>query len=870
MVTGEPAPFGALLRRHWRAAGLSQEELAQRARLSARGISDLERGLRRTPHRDTVEMLAEALQLTGQERATFAAAVRRCGAPAAAHTPSRPPTNLPAPPTPLVGRADEVALVVDRLRRADIRLLTLSGPCGVGKTRLALRAAATLLDDFGDGVFFVGLASLNDPANDPALVASSIAQVLGMKEAGDHALGDRLKQALRDTQVLLVLDNFEHVAAAAPLASALLAACPRLKVLVTSRMRLHLAGEHEVVVSPLALPDSPYSSTPETVSRYASVALFLQRAQAVQPDFTLTTANSAAVAEICARLDGLPLAIELAAARLKLFLTPQGLLARLTSRLALLSEGPRDAPLRQRTLRHTLDWSYGLLSASEGQLFARLAVFAGGCTLDAAERVCNPAGEPRFVMLGTIREYALERLAGCGDAERPRRRHAEYYRSLAETAEPALTGAQQAVWLARLDEEHDNLRAAVAWLRDNGEVEQGLRLTGALGGFWETRGHLQEGRQWLEAMLRAASWAEGGQVATPRARVGAKARIMAGLLARQQGDYARAVVLCRESLGLCRAGGDRRGVAFALLELGNVAIRRNEYGGAKEHCTASLALFRGLGERWGSAASLVDLGIVAMYQGDYAAARSRFEESLALYRDLGDPARIAEALGLLGWVAMYRGDFTEARRFYEEGLARCRELGDRRSVAIWLTHLGYLALFEGRYDRATALCEESLALSRALGDKEFVARSRTNLGLAALFQGDADQAAAGCGEGLAVAGELRNQELIAICLEGLAGVAALRQQPEGGAQLLAAAEALREAVGAPLPPVARAHYARIRAAVHGQLDAAAIATARAKGRARPMEDIIAAVLRADGGISRSSGLLLQPIRKVRRCGSIVP
>jgi predicted ATPase/class 3 adenylate cyclase/DNA-binding CsgD family transcriptional regulator len=770
------------------------------------------------------------------------------------------PNNLPIQLTPLIGREKEVLAVQNLLQREDVRLVTLTGPGGTGKTRLGLQVAAELSDLFADGVYFVNLA----PLSDPTLVVSTIAQILDLKETGDQPLLDLLKRYLQDKHILLLLDNFEQVVSAALQVADLLVACPQLKVIVTSRAVLHVRGEQEFPVLPLAVPDPKRLPDLVVMSRYEAVELFLARAQAVEPEFLLSKTNAPAIAEICARLDGLPLAIELAAARIKL-LPAQALLARLSQRLAVLTGGPHDVPARQQTLRNTIAWSYNLLEDQEQRLFRRLAVFVGGCTLEAIEAVCvaretsNPtmsmldsvaslidksilqqteqeAVQPRLVMLETIREYGLEALETSGEMEVTRLAHAMYYLVMAEKAEPELTGLQQAMWLERLEREHDNLRAAMKWLLEREEVEQSiemaLRLAGALQRFWEVHGHWSEGRDFLE---RALSRSKGAA-----APVQVKALKAAAHLAFIQRDIDRAEALFEESLTRCRELGDTAGIALSLRLLGLIAWRRYNFVMAISLTEQSLALFREVGHKEGIAWSLSNLASLVGEQGEYARAIALTEESLALFRALGNLEGIAFSLfGLADILFISQGDPSKVHTLLQEGLAVCREMGHKDGLAWGLCLLGQVFLQQGDSVKARSLLEESMLLYRGLGNRN-IAWFLILLARTAASEGDKAAARAIYEESMAIGREVGFYPYDAFHLEGLADVVAAQGDLVWAAQIWGLAEALREAMGVPIPPVERASHERSVSAARSQVGAKAFAAAWVEGRMMIPEQALAA------------------------------
>jgi len=755
-----------------------------------------------------------------RELARELAAIRdRFSEKPAVHVETRP-TNLPVLRTGFVGREKEVAAAKELLLRQDVRLVTVTGPGGIGKTRLAVEVAGGLIEMFPGGIHFVPLS----PLSDPGLIASVIVQTLGIREAGGQSPLEILKKNLQDSlraPMLFLLDNFEHLVQAAPTVAELLAAASNLKILVTSRAALHLYGEHEFPVPPLALPDSRSVPAVEVLSQYPAVALFVQRAVAAKPDFELNRENASAITEICARLDGLPLAIELAAARVKV-LSPFSMLTRLASRLQLLTGGARDLPQRQQTLRAAMDWSYDLLNAAEQKLFRRLSVFVGGCTLEGVEAVCDTTGdltldlldgmasmvdkslvqqveqakgESRFVMLETIREYALEKLQASGERASTKRAHAAYCLVLAEEEASEPGDAQGTEWIGRFALEHDNFRAGLEWLTETGDAEWGLRLGTALFRFWEIREYLAEGRDRLGRLLKLA-----GAAAPTKART--RALFAAGVLAGEQGDYASAETHISESQNIARQLGDNTGVAVSLNALAVFARDRGSIAKARALFEESLALWRELGNLKAVARALSNLANVVKLQGDYDRARSLYEECLSIFRGLGDRTGVAWSLNYQGDVARDQGDSAAARALYEQCLAIFRELGDRWGIAGTLADLGSLAREQRDYSCAHSLYRESIIIFQELDHKRGIAR----------------------------------------LLECFACSAAAQVQAERSLRLAGAAAALRQNIGAPLTPAEQVKLeASLDPARQGMTNTAG-ATAWLEGWALPVEKAIEEVL----------------------------
>jgi non-specific serine/threonine protein kinase len=806
MQADGPTGFGVVLRRYRSAAGLSQEALAERAGLSRRGIADLERGARTFPYGETVRRLADALGLDPAERAALLAAGHRqqprapgVGAPLPAEPsavvggkrgireaqiagPARAPHNLPAHPIRLIGRDEALALVRRRLLEAERGLLTLTGAGGCGKTVLAQAVARDLIDAFPDGDWLVEFA----PLSDPGLVPQAVASVLGVQEGPERPLLDGLIAYLESRVLLLVLDNCEHlVDACARLAERLLDRCPELRILATSREPLGVVGEQTWRVPSLAVPDPARLPPLEDLGAVPAVRLFVERARRVEPVFALSEHNGGAIAEVCARLGGLPLALELAAARVNV-VSAEALATRLEAgSLALLGGGGRGLPSRQRTLRATLDWTYGLLAEPERVLLRRLAVFAGGFDLEAAEAVGALDGAEqavvldvlarlldwslvvtderfagdRYRLLEPVRQYAQEKLAASGEAVAVGRRHATHYLALAERAEPELEGPNQAAWYAHLDREHDNLRATLRFAAGQGDAQTQLRLGGALGLFWLIRGYPREGLGWLEDGLARED--------ALSAALRAKALSSAGTLAFGLGEEERAEEWGEACRALCRELGDARGEVWAMLVLYNAAA----------------------------------------YRGDFAAADATLARCLALSRAIGDATHEAMHVGDMGRYARWRGDRATARRLLEEALVLTRRVGNQFSLVVILAELALLAEDEDDDERAAGPTREALGLLRTLGTRWYLPE----------------------------------------CLELAACAATVKRQYLRAAHLFGAAEAVRDATGMPPQPGDRTRIVGRAAAGRAALAEAAFPAAWAEGRRLSLERAIEEAI--SGGVA---------------------
>ena len=817
--------FGGWLKQRRKERGITQDELAGALGFSPVMLWKIEADDRR-PSRQIAHLLADYFQVPHDEREAFITFARGGRPPSLisqttsdeilARAPWRGTylhrTNLPSILTPLLGRDQEVAAARDLILRPKTRLITFTGPPGIGKTRLALQVASELVEHFEDGVFFVDLA----PVVDPDHVLPTVGRTLALKEAPNRPIERVLLDFVRERRMLLLLDNFEQVLDAATGLIKLMEASPWLKVLVTSREALRVRGEHRFPVQPLALPDLRRLPPADELACYPSVKLFVERAQEVQPGFELACDNAEDVAAVCVGLDGLPLAIELAAAHAD-HLTHRQMRVGLDSRLTLLAAGMRDVPARQRTLRNAIEWSYALLNESDRRLFRGLSVFVGGCTLDAIEAVCaintpsgvsalvnknllrrqaDAGGEPRFTMLETIHEYALERLQESGEATTLQEEHTAYFIRLAEEAEPHLMGPQAAKWVELLDREHNNLQAVLGRsLR--GSYEKALRLAAALERFWYIRGYFAEGRMWIETIL--ARPVNDGPTSDLAVVISALGHFMWS-----QGSWQRARVLYKESLAIFRALGNKQGIARALHGLGTIARDRGDHAEARRYYEESLTLRTELGDMRGVSVTLALLGATAHFQGATDEARTKLEESLAISRKINSKHNISNALNILATIAFDEGDFIQAAALLEESLQIARELGWRVQVGYCLRDLGFVELQKGNYDRAEALHEEVLLIGKESGASALVVDS----------------------------------------IVGMADVAGAQGKVGRAARLLGAVETLQTTMCASVSPelLGNGNYERIVAKARAQLDEATWEKASQAGRAMTPEEAVAYAL----------------------------
>jgi len=795
--------FASVLKRLRLEAGLTQEALAERARVSPRAISDLERDSRRTPRLDTVKLLADALGLDDAQRTRLLAAAR----------PPAPASALLKPLTPLIGRAGTTAALSELLQRDGVRLLTVTGPGGVGKTRLAMEVAAQLEPDYTDGLLLIDLA----PLRDSRLVLPAIAAQLGLDDRDTTPLPQRLAGALRHRRMLLVIDNFEHVIEARGEVVQLMSQVAHLQILITSRVPLRVRGEREYRLAPLELAPA--------------VGLFTERARDIGVELTPDTGES--IAEICRRLEGLPLAIELAVARLRV-LSPDSLLNRLSPRLPLLTGGPHDLPDRQKTMRDAVDWSYQLLSQAEQELFRYLCVFAGGCPLDAIitpstmdiltgiteSSLVNVVAE-RLSILETIREFGLEMLQAVGEADSAYLRHADYFAMLAESA------ASSSI----LEHEHDNLRVALQWSLAHSERALAARIAGALWPFWLERGHLSEGRRWLGSILEGGATA---QVYTGAAR-----------LAIEQSDFDAAGALAQEAFGLAREPAD---LAAALTTRGMLARHQDRYADAVRDQEAALALAP---EAQARAQIMLELTFCAYFTGDFTTAQAYGTEALRLMRESGSPRGLANALTVLGWleqqgdlkraealglealeiferlqdtggtadtlrqlgaIAQIDGRFDRAIELHQRSYDLYRDRGDERTAAMLLAHLSHSAMHLGDYDRARRLGLDSLEPARRYEDQWSAAMALLMLGHTELAAQQIEAARGYLAEAASIFDAIGNTIYLSWCLEGLAGVAVADDRLGLAAQLCGARDGLLERLSSHLPPCNPPVFAQILAA----------------------------------------------------------
>lgn len=771
--------FGDLLRRLRTDVGMTQEQLAERAGLSTRGISDLERGINRWPFRATVEALIGALSPDGPDAKSLRERAVRPPSPRVAPR-GRAATPLPIPPTPILGRELEEARALRALRWEGKRLLTLTGTGGVGKTRLALQVASTARNDYAGGAVFVSLGAVNDPD----LVPASVATALGIRIVGSVPLQTELAEYIADRELLLVLDNLEHLLPCAPFIADLLSRCPRLKVLATSREPLKLRGEQELAVGPLPVPAARGPTSPEDLQSVPSVVLFLQRVASVEPEFALTAENAEAIAAICCRLEGLPLAIELAAAQIRYF-SPRKLGEQLSSRLDTLAGGARDLPPRQQTMRDTIAWSYDLLRPEVQAVFRLVSVFAGGFTEEAAQSVLRTdafgtvalrelvdknllsvdrEGSVRYTMLETIREFGVEQLVAGQGADEARRRHAQYFHDFAERASSELTGPDQGAWLDRLDADYGNVLEALSWAASIGDCRSGVELCISMRRFWSSRGRTGEGRNWILSFLERLP-----ESVPPSLR--ADSHYAVGAMAYGQCDYGEAETHFEQSLLLAREIGDQLSAAHALNGIGVTAYEQGKYDQALTALREAVKLYREMGRDDLLGAPLNNIASIALYRGDLPEAMQLFQESADLHRRQGNQWYFANALNNLALAIHTAGQHGRARDMAEAALTIYRELADPAGQAKTLTTLSAIALDLGANDEARPLIAESLALAETSGERLEIGSAFVNLSTVELRDGQYAHAEALARQALALFEESGTQRMSAYALDSLGDIA---------------------------------------------------------------------------------------------------
>lgn len=854
--------FGRWLKQQRRALDLTQAAFAAQVACSTSTVKRMESGAL-APSRQLAELIAQALGVPAEQRAAFVRFARGLGpppgeegvsgAPAVTRHSTRP--TMPAPLTSLIGREREVLAGVALLRSPDVRLLTLVGPPGAGKTRLCIAIATRLNEDFADGTAFVSLGSVEAAGLAPAAVA----QALRLTDRSGQSILEALRDHLRDKTLLLALDNFEHILPAAGIVRLLLEASPGLKIIVTSREPLRVYGEREFQVSPLALPDLRRLPALQALQEWPSIALFVERAQAIRRDFTLTADNAFSVAALCNWLDGLPLAIEMAAARIR-WHSPEIVLTQISQKLALAGAGLRDTAARQQTLRSAIDWSFDLLSDVEKRALAAVSVFADRFSAEAAGAVCDEAlmppggidavlrslaeksllvhesadgAETRFGMLNVIREYAREKLEQAGLSRVIHQRWAARCLALAQEAQPHLCGPRQQEWFDRLDADFSNLRAVIDWCATH-DPAGGLEIALALQWFLYARGHLSEARLWLAGLLRGA---EAGAAAMPASLL-ASGRCLAGFFAWQQGDHAQAVALSSQALDHFQKSGDRLGAARALYNLGSVALLQSDYPRAAEWLSESAALFQQEGSAHDLAIALNDLGLVAKDQGRFEQARAHHEESLRLHQQAGNLRGVAGSLLRLSIVAYWQAEFQRAAGLSEQALALNRQLGNRAGMAYCLDTLGASLHKLGDTARAAGCLTEGLQLFQELGDRMGMALVDCAIGTLRLEQGDPARAADHFTEALRLSEAIGDKRRAAFALEGLAGALA-GSHPMAAARLFGAAQALREAIGAPAPASESASHTTILNGLSSALGEAGCEAELRRGRGWTLAEALA-------------------------------